>query len=490
MNIGGGGQGNHLPNVRSATITRLPSLPERTFRYSRVETEEPLPPNWEARRDAHGRIFYIDHEKRTTTWIRPIYHPNITNNQQRNSGQTNQLIQSSSSSGGSHPLTNTTTTTSSSSSASNVVTELEQPLSLATIIPSVSTTNANTSDQSYSSMIVDPQSNNSIVNHQFPNDPSSISAITMHYITNAEHIHRQQLDRRYQSIRRSIGGNGAGSSRHRGAIGGDFSASTGGGHSTTSQQRNYLKQPLTSALQQQRLSSNTTTGIGFSNTALVAATTTNNTSGNTLNLQCGNDMIQDISNAYSISNPTFAYQLSDSDLIDSPSTASCSQGSGVLSLTQAYFTGGQAASAVGTQQLCNQQLSNLPPSSATTGITQSDSSTSGTSTTNILQTQQQQELPPTPTPPPSSSSTANRILDVPALRFLLRSDFFNVLHLNDDALGQYNGSTTLKHMVTKIRREGQKSPPSTESFQRYQHNRYLVSLINKFANTDKPLPRG
>ena len=31
----------------------------------------PLPPGWEARRDANGRIFYLNHNTRTTTWHRP-----------------------------------------------------------------------------------------------------------------------------------------------------------------------------------------------------------------------------------------------------------------------------------------------------------------------------------------------------------------------------------------------------------------------------------
>lgn len=105
---------------------------------------------------------------------------------------------------------------------------------------------------------------------------------------------------------------------------------------------------------------------------------------------------------------------------------------------------------------------------------------------------------PTPTPVPSESPqpvpkqvcNANRILDIPAVRFLLRSDFFNLLHLNDEALMQYNSSPTLKHMVTKMRREGSQSPPVTTSFERYQHNRDLVSLINKFADTTRPLPTG
>ncbi|XP_076291958.1 hecw ubiquitin protein ligase isoform X1 [Lasioglossum baleicum] len=36
-----------------------------------LPTEEPLPPCWEARIDSHGRVFYIDHINRTTTWQRP-----------------------------------------------------------------------------------------------------------------------------------------------------------------------------------------------------------------------------------------------------------------------------------------------------------------------------------------------------------------------------------------------------------------------------------
>jgi hypothetical protein len=36
-----------------------------------AQSEEPLPPAWEARMDSHGRIFYIDHATRTTSWQRP-----------------------------------------------------------------------------------------------------------------------------------------------------------------------------------------------------------------------------------------------------------------------------------------------------------------------------------------------------------------------------------------------------------------------------------
>lgn len=48
--------------------TRLPSIPERAIIN---DSDDPLPPAWEARMDSHGRIFYIDHTTRTTSWQRP-----------------------------------------------------------------------------------------------------------------------------------------------------------------------------------------------------------------------------------------------------------------------------------------------------------------------------------------------------------------------------------------------------------------------------------
>ncbi|MGH0143339.1 UNVERIFIED_CONTAM: hypothetical protein FKN15_007401 [Acipenser sinensis] len=50
-------------------IRSLPSVRQEMGRYQRVD--ESLPPNWEARIDSHGRIFYVDHVNRTTTWQRP-----------------------------------------------------------------------------------------------------------------------------------------------------------------------------------------------------------------------------------------------------------------------------------------------------------------------------------------------------------------------------------------------------------------------------------
>jgi len=64
----GGSQTNGHQPLRS-----LPSVRQDVSRYQRVD--EALPPNWEARIDSHGRIFYVDHVNRTTTWQRPTAPP-------------------------------------------------------------------------------------------------------------------------------------------------------------------------------------------------------------------------------------------------------------------------------------------------------------------------------------------------------------------------------------------------------------------------------
>ncbi|XP_065807989.1 E3 ubiquitin-protein ligase HECW2 isoform X1 [Labrus bergylta] len=73
-------QVNGHPSVRS-----LPSIRHDISRYQRVD--EPLPPNWEARIDSHGRIFYVDHVNRTTTWQRPTAPPALQTLQRSNSIQ-------------------------------------------------------------------------------------------------------------------------------------------------------------------------------------------------------------------------------------------------------------------------------------------------------------------------------------------------------------------------------------------------------------------
>uniref|UniRef100_A0A8C2ILU1 HECT-type E3 ubiquitin transferase n=1 Tax=Cyprinus carpio TaxID=7962 RepID=A0A8C2ILU1_CYPCA len=50
-------------------VSQLPALRPDPHHYPTID--EPLPPNWEARIDSHGRVFYVDHINRTTTWQRP-----------------------------------------------------------------------------------------------------------------------------------------------------------------------------------------------------------------------------------------------------------------------------------------------------------------------------------------------------------------------------------------------------------------------------------
>lgn len=63
------GEGND--GLTHLTSTRLPSIPERARPIQQSATDEELPSSWEARMDSQGRIFYIDHTTRTTSWQRP-----------------------------------------------------------------------------------------------------------------------------------------------------------------------------------------------------------------------------------------------------------------------------------------------------------------------------------------------------------------------------------------------------------------------------------
>ncbi|KAG7207270.1 hypothetical protein KM043_008944 [Ampulex compressa] len=67
------GSANQLECPPTPTHRPKPLRPLPMCQTSNVSlsTEEPLPPLWEARIDSHGRVFYIDHINRTTTWQRP-----------------------------------------------------------------------------------------------------------------------------------------------------------------------------------------------------------------------------------------------------------------------------------------------------------------------------------------------------------------------------------------------------------------------------------
>ncbi|KAH8387432.1 hypothetical protein KR093_007038 [Drosophila rubida] len=64
--VGGGGGGGA---AGAAGLICPPTPTHHARRHARLQA--PLPPAWEARMDSHGRIFYIDHTTRTTSWQRP-----------------------------------------------------------------------------------------------------------------------------------------------------------------------------------------------------------------------------------------------------------------------------------------------------------------------------------------------------------------------------------------------------------------------------------
>ncbi|XP_053350589.1 E3 ubiquitin-protein ligase HECW1 isoform X4 [Clarias gariepinus] len=84
---------------------------------------------------------------------------------------------------------------------------------------------------------------------------------------------------------------------------------------------------------------------------------------------------------------------------------------------------------------------------------------------------------------PVSNQKITLLLQSPAVKFVTHPEFFTVLHANYAAYRMFTNSNCLKHMVLKIRRDAR-------NFERYQHNRDLVTFFNKFADTQLELPRG
>ncbi|CAM9819599.1 unnamed protein product [Choristocarpus tenellus] len=41
--------------------------------------DEPLPSGWAEERDSDGRVYYVDHSTKTTTWTRPRFSPELFN---------------------------------------------------------------------------------------------------------------------------------------------------------------------------------------------------------------------------------------------------------------------------------------------------------------------------------------------------------------------------------------------------------------------------
>uniref|UniRef100_A0A8C8JEQ5 HECT-type E3 ubiquitin transferase n=1 Tax=Oncorhynchus tshawytscha TaxID=74940 RepID=A0A8C8JEQ5_ONCTS len=84
---------------------------------------------------------------------------------------------------------------------------------------------------------------------------------------------------------------------------------------------------------------------------------------------------------------------------------------------------------------------------------------------------------------PVNSQKITALLQSPAVKFITHPEFFTVLHANYGAYRMFTSSTCLKHMILKIRRDAR-------NLERYQHNRDLVTFLNRFADTQLELPRG
>uniref|UniRef100_UPI003AAA292E E3 ubiquitin-protein ligase HECW2 n=1 Tax=Centroberyx gerrardi TaxID=166262 RepID=UPI003AAA292E len=83
----------------------------------------------------------------------------------------------------------------------------------------------------------------------------------------------------------------------------------------------------------------------------------------------------------------------------------------------------------------------------------------------------------------STRSRLSLLLQSPSAKFLCSPDFFTVLHSNPSAYRMFTSNTCLKHMISKVRRDA-------HHFERYQHNRDLVTFLNMFSNKQLELPRG
>jgi len=62
-----------LPNQQVFTVA------QPNFQRPIILNNNGLPPGWEERRDQHNRVYYVDHNTRTTTWKRPTLTPQINN---------------------------------------------------------------------------------------------------------------------------------------------------------------------------------------------------------------------------------------------------------------------------------------------------------------------------------------------------------------------------------------------------------------------------
>lgn len=449
----------HSHNITNGlvTISRLPSIPERcgssgTYRYQRVESDESLPPNFEARMDSYGRIFYIDHLNRTTTWIKPTISNGTSNN------------------------------------SSNATTR----------------GNLNSSENN---------NNNYPKGHPGYHPPLSDAKRS-----------RQQLDERYNSIRRTISGRGGSRVKSRppipvpltSGIGSPdvttpvASSSTGSSHASSGiNVSNGNSNP-------QLLTSSSNSHVKLANSSITPQTEPNSTApkldvpdGGVFSRPSVEDECDPWSTGFGVNSPIQPMHPHQQHQRHSVTSSSGNRQSGagghpVLCAStpappaRSTSTSGSSSScATSSSSNVHQNplsatlsvpvtscLSRVPPAPTATHVSSGLSSSgppvavSSSSSSTVVTIHAPVAEPPIPT-------ELSHVNQLPAVKFLQRSDFFNLLHLNDDAFAHYNRTSPLKHMISKIRKDS-----SNTAFFRYQHNRDLVLFLNKFSDVSKALPSG
>ncbi|KAI1889018.1 hypothetical protein AGOR_G00174730 [Albula goreensis] len=151
--------------------------------------------------------------------------------------------------------------------------------------------------------------------------------------------------------------------------------------------------------------------------------------------------------------------------------------------TAAMCNGIQRSGSLQQMEQLNRRYQNIQRTMATEDENGRRSERTGSTDTETDSPPQATELRREPPSSPVNSQKITLLLQCPAVKFITHPEFFTVLHGNYGAYRMFTNSTCLKHMILKIRRDAR-------NFERYQHNRDLVTFLNKFADTQLELPRG
>ena len=78
---------------------------------------------------------------------------------------------------------------------------------------------------------------------------------------------------------------------------------------------------------------------------------------------------------------------------------------------------------------------------------------------------------------------SHHFLQGPVVQFIKRPDFTQRVQQSEHPAALLYNRSSVRHMISRVRRDG-------ATFERYQHNRDLVALLNIFADKDVDLPPG